>query len=58
MRWRLLLQEYEITWKHIKGEDNNIADMLSRHPGVELEKKTQDYEPVKGSKLELSLIHI
>ena len=27
--------------------------MLSRHPGVELEKKTQDDEPVLGSNLEV-----
>ena len=29
-RWSLLLQEYNITIKHIKGKDNVIADALSR----------------------------
>ena len=32
MRWRLLLEEYGITLKHIKGEKNTVADALSRHP--------------------------
>ena len=35
MRWRLLLEEYEITWKHIKGKENLIADMLSRYPKLD-----------------------
>ena len=29
-RWSLLLQEYDIVIKHIKGKDNVIADALSR----------------------------
>ena len=32
MRWRLLLEEYGITLKHIKGVTNTVADALSRHP--------------------------
>ena len=29
-RWSLLLQEYDVIVKHIKGKDNVIADALSR----------------------------
>ena len=30
LRWSLILQEYDIEIRHIKGSDNVIADMLSR----------------------------
>ena len=30
MRWNLLLQEYNLDVKHVKGKDNVIADCLSR----------------------------
>ena len=30
MRWILLLEEFSITKTHIKGEDNVVADALSR----------------------------
>jgi hypothetical protein len=33
VRWRVLLQSYIFTVKHIPGKDNNVADWLSRmHP--------------------------
>jgi len=32
IRWRLLLEEFSPTFKHIKGEDNILADCLSRAP--------------------------
>ncbi len=32
MRWRLLLEEFGVTFKYIEGTKNVIADMLSRHP--------------------------
>ena len=32
VRWRLLLEEYGARFEHIKGEDNVVADTLSRHP--------------------------
>ena len=35
MRWRLLLEEYGITFKHIAGDKNIIADFLSRYPVYE-----------------------
>ncbi len=30
LNWNLILQEYDIIIKHIKGIDNVIADCLSR----------------------------
>ena len=32
MRWCLILQDYELIIKHVKGKDNIIADALSRIP--------------------------
>jgi len=29
-RWALILQEYNLIIKHIKGKDNEIADAMSR----------------------------
>ena len=29
-RWSLMLQEYDVIIRHIKGKDNVIADALSR----------------------------
>ena len=34
MRWRLLLEEYKISLKYIKGSKNIIADSISRVPMV------------------------
>lgn len=31
-RWRLLLQSYDFTIKHISGKSNNMSDYLSRSP--------------------------
>ena len=32
IRWRLLLEEYGAKFMHVKGEENVVADTLSRHP--------------------------
>ena len=29
-RWTMLLQEYDITFVHIRGKDNILADVISR----------------------------
>jgi len=29
-RWRLLLNEYDVDIKYIKGENNTVADAISR----------------------------
>jgi len=39
MRWRLLLEEYGVEWRYIKGETNVLADMLSRHPVMDTKHK-------------------
>ena len=35
MRWSLLLEEYRVTWCHIPGDKNILADFLSRYPTYE-----------------------
>lgn len=43
IRWALLLQEYQIDIKYIKGKDNIIADILSRLPkGTALNEEIVD----------------
>ncbi len=32
LRWRLLLEEYGVDIRYIKGEKNTVADVLSRYP--------------------------
>jgi len=36
-RWSEELLEYNLIWNHIKGEENVLADYLSRHPRREIE---------------------
>ena len=31
LRWALLLSEYDLTVKHVKGVENRLADLLRRH---------------------------
>jgi hypothetical protein len=35
VRWRLLLEKHGATFEHVKGEDNVVADTLSRHPNTD-----------------------
>jgi hypothetical protein len=49
-RWRLLLQEYGPTYVHIAGENNIVADALSR-----IEK--EDDEPLSQTEEGLVLSH-
>ena len=37
VRWRLMLEEYGPKFEHVKGEDNVVADTLSRHPNTDAE---------------------
>jgi len=50
MRWRLLLEEYGLTLKHIQGSKNTVADALSRHP-IEEEKAEVALTEVMGVEL-------
>lgn len=36
-RWRLLLEDYDYTFKYTPGKENIIADMISRYPMQQLE---------------------
>ena len=36
MRWRLLLEDEDITWHYIEGKKNKVADALSRLPFSDL----------------------
>ena len=47
MRWRLLLEEYGLTLKHIQGSKNTVADALSRHP-IEEEQAEVSLTEVMG----------
>lgn len=47
-RWQLLIQEFNIEYKHIKGTQNVVADLLSRIPDnvpsrIDSERKLRDY---------------
>ena len=33
--WRLLLNEFDFTVTYVRGEDNELADLLSRHGSVD-----------------------
>ena len=43
MRWRLILEEFGPDIQHIKGEDNVVADAISRLPMSELTER--DMQP-------------
>jgi len=49
MRWRLFIEEYSPDLRYIKGEDNVVADALSRLP-KELAKLQKDDTPLDDSK--------
>ena len=46
-RWRERLKLYSLTVKYIKGEDNNIADLLSRLPDAQqVNEEDEDFEEI------------
>ena len=38
-RWAMLLQQYDITFVHIKGKDNFLVDAISRLHTLDIYKK-------------------
>jgi hypothetical protein len=42
MRWRLILEDFGVQFKNIKGESNTLADALSRLPIAERQNTTED----------------
>ena len=55
-RWAMLLQEYDITFVHIKGKDNILADAISRLCTIDNYKKaieTQHSCAVKAATTQL-----
>ena len=43
-RWVMLLQEYDITFVHIKGKDNILTDAISRLHTIDIYKKAIETE--------------
>ena len=41
-RWVMLLQEYDITFVHIKGKDNILADAISRLCTINIYRPADD----------------
>ena len=41
-RWAMLLQEYDMTFVHIKGKDNILADAISRLRTLDIYEKTTE----------------
>ena len=41
-RWAMLLQEYDITFVHIKGKDNILADAISRLHTIDIYEKATE----------------
>ena len=44
-RWVMLLQEYDITFVHIKGKDNILANAISRLCILDIHEKTTETQP-------------
>ena len=48
-RWAMLLQEYDITFVHIRGKDNILTDVISRLHTINVyEEATEDYHSPKA----------
>ena len=55
-RWAMLLQVYDITFVHIKGKDNILADAISRCHTIDIYEKaieTQHSHAVKTTAMQL-----
>ena len=44
MRWRMILEEFGPDIRHISGEDNIVADAISRLPTTKIDQKTKSTE--------------
>lgn len=55
MRWRLILEEFGPDIKHIKGEDNIVADAISRLPMSEMNVAEYGYFATEDDEEEFPL---
>ena len=55
MRWRLILEESGPDIKHIKGEDNIVADAISRLPMSEMNALEEELLPVEEAEFPFDL---
>jgi hypothetical protein len=53
VQWRLMLEEFNPTIKHVAGKDNDAADALSR-----LEMKEKPYDTITWEKLNKPLCYV
>lgn len=57
IRWRLMLEEYGARFVHVKGEDNVVADTLSRHPNTDEDDDKGCDDPI-GKQLSYCLAYL
>ena len=55
MRWQLILEEFGPDIKHIKGEDNVVADAISRLPMSEINEIEDEFLPLEDEEAEFPL---
>ena len=55
MRWRLILEEFGPDIQHIKGEDNVVADAISRLPKSEINELEYEFLALEDEEAEFPL---
>lgn len=49
LRWRLFLEDYDLTFNYIEGKNNVLGDVFSRLPRMDLSTEGQQSPPVEES---------